>query len=102
MIGTKLGNKNLFVSIGHVYNYGLNKACYLAYLLQCKKEAIKSDPQNNGKFHLTNHELIEGLQLSEQTIRSYKKWATENDMIKTELKGSPPKQWYTIKIKATD
>jgi hypothetical protein len=104
MLVTKLENENLYVSYEHLYNYGVNKSIYLAYLLQLQQEAIKSNPQSNGKFYLTNRELVEKLKLCEQTVRSYKKWAVEKGLINVELKGSPPKQWYTINIKdkATD
>ena len=83
-------NKKL---IKHV---GLVPAVLLSNYIDKHVYFRKQHPENNGWFFLTYHNISEQLGLSAHQIRKAKKQLVENRYISTEMRGIPPKEWYTI------
>ncbi|MEX0980642.1 MAG: hypothetical protein WDZ47_01005 [Bacteroidales bacterium] len=87
---------HLMIPWAYIENFGKNKAMWLANMEDKQRYFKEKYPQFKGMFFLTMEQQARQIDISEQTIVKYKKWAVENNIISTKLKGKPPKQWYIV------
>ena len=84
-------NKTLLINLGAI------KALFLSYLIDRWKYFIeKKMVEDGGAFYITNEQFKNEIGLSEWNIREAKKELITAGIIRTEFRGTPPKDYFLI------
>ena len=81
---------------------GPRKAIFISNLIDKCAYFENNHPENDGWFFLIHEQQIIQTGMSEKIIRAIKKGFSEIGVLKLELRGAPPKEWYWIDFERLD